>query len=150
MISRKYKVKWKTKRTWVVLIQIPRSLRIHSNGREVEKIFHTAGGAAASSCRPGNSRWEDAVQRSRVPAFTTPVIACSSFHVTPILGGDWSAPGTWAGAGRGGAGQSGRRGGAGGGAGGGCFGAGAVGSRQINMESIFHEKVSVRVLGVPV
>lgn len=32
-----------------------------------------------------------------------------------------------------------------GGAGGGWFGAGAVGSRQINMESIFHEKVSVRV-----
>lgn len=34
-----------------------------------------------------------------------------------------------------------------GGAGGGWFGAGAVGSRQINMESIFHEKVSVRVRG---
>ena len=45
---------------------------------------------------------------------------------------------------RGGAGR-GRRGGAGGGAGGGWFGAGAVGSRQINMESIFHEKVSVHV-----
>lgn len=40
--------------------------------------------------------------------------------------------------------------GSGGGAGGGWFGEGAVGSRQINMESIFHEKVSVRIRWGPV
>lgn len=38
----------------------------------------------------------------------------SSFHVTGLLGGDWSARGTRAGAARGGAGQGGRRGGFGG------------------------------------
>lgn len=78
-------------------------------------------------------------------AFTAPAFTSSPFHVTHVLADDWSVRGTWARAARGGAGLGGRRVGPRGGAGGGWFGAGAVGSRQINMESIFHEKVSVRV-----
>lgn len=109
-------------------------------------FLQTVGGAATPPPRrPDKGIWEDALQRSRVLAFTAPAFTRSSFHVIHILRDDWSVRVTWAGAARGGAGQGGRRGGAEGRGWRGWFGAGAVGSRQINMESIFHEKVSVRV-----
>lgn len=134
----------------MVLIQTPRSLRIHSNGCEAEKILRTAGDAAAYPSRLDHRRWDDALQRSRAPAFPSSAGTSSSLRVTRILGANWPARGTWAAAAGGGAGQGGRRGGAGGRGWRGWSGAGAVGSRQINMESIFHEKVSVRVRGAAV
>lgn len=72
---------------------------------------------------------------------TCPALPSSARLVTCARSSDWLMGGTWAE--RGGAGW---RGGTGGGAArGGSSGAGAVGSRQINMESIFHEKVSIGV-----